>query len=653
MPKSFYDGVRERGFWVLRDMYFPACDEPAAKARIDDVIDEVEAAEGFDVIFAWEFGMEYQPSVCPGLAQFLEDMCSYVKSHTKIPTGRSKWVTWGSWNRADPLYTDPGGSPIDVSCLDYRSYNAYPYDPEHIRDHQGGHATGTPYAGYLAALKQYLPDKPLVVTETGLPDSPSVGGWEHPKLRPWPPAYRFGGLNSEQVAEGLADRYWDARLLGNVAGLAYFEWNDEWWKCEEEGAPCQHALDLDKAPEEYFGLLSFDKHDHNVIDTARFKLQQQTARDLYTMRRETLQVTVTPDDGSIPKNGSTTIRAEVSGAVAPVRFRWESSRGYVVGTSDTVEFLAGPRALGPATVTAIAVDANNRTDRGSSVVGITTSGTPDIEVLTLGEGSLSEARASGRVRDVDLTAYKAILYMETDKLYIQPLNVMKSIWIRPDGYWWTQVENNYSGNLLSWLVPVAFDPPNEVPLGWAPAEAIAFDRMDGSNDTDNDLLPDPWELSSFGSLTTYGRYGDPDDDLRDNLEEFLAGTDPNVGDNDSDLDDLPDTWEYGYFGTLSYDQYSDPDGDGLDNESELALGIHPGRTAVDRDRDELPDTWEFYWYGSLGRGPGDDPDGDGSSNLEEYELGTSPVQVPAMSIQGLVSLCLLIGASGAVVLRRR
>ncbi|MFQ6128078.1 MAG: hypothetical protein ACE5QW_04165 [Thermoplasmata archaeon] len=44
-------------------------------------------------------------------------------------------------------------------------------------------------------------------------------------------------------------------------------------------------------------------------------------------------------------------------------------------------------------------------------------------------------------------------------------------------------------------------------------------------DTDQDGLPDWWELEYFGNLN-YGADDDPDNDDFTNLEEFEAGTDP-------------------------------------------------------------------------------------------------------------------------------
>jgi len=113
-----------------------------------------------------------------------------------------------------------------------------------------------------------------MLSEVGLSDSGKV--IEASRCHPWYPVYRYGGMSSEQVAEGLADRYWDARLLRDdgdpnivIAGLAVFEWNDEWHKFSD-GDPCIH----EDEPEEHFGLGRFEKKTGEESYQLRYKLQQ-------------------------------------------------------------------------------------------------------------------------------------------------------------------------------------------------------------------------------------------------------------------------------------------------------------------------------------------------------------------------------------------
>ena len=96
-------------------------------------------------------------------------------------------------------------------------------------------------------------------------------------------------------------------------------------------------------------------------------------------------------------------------------------------------------------------------------------------------------------------------------------------------------------------------------------------------DKDADGLPDMWEIAHFGFLG-YGPADDPDGDLADNLEEYRAGTDPmDAGSNpsDSDQDGMPDDWELACFGSLVYGPHEDFDGDGYSNLREFQNGHCP------------------------------------------------------------------------------
>ena len=54
---------------------------------------------------------------------------------------------------------------------------------------------------------------------------------------------------------------------------------------------------------------------------------------------------------------------------------------------------------------------------------------------------------------------------------------------------------------------------------------LAFGIPDPPPDTDNDGLPDPWEMAHFGNLNQNGS-GDFDGDGLTNLQEYQMGTNP-------------------------------------------------------------------------------------------------------------------------------
>jgi len=147
-------------------------------------------------------------------------------------------------------------------------------------------------------------------------------------------------------------------------------------------------------------------------------------------------------------------------------------------------------------------------------------------------------------------------------------------------------------------------------------------------DADRDGLPDVWELYYFGNLTNTPA-GDPDGDSQSNAYEFLHGTDPTIFNfsGDTDNDGLPDAWEMANFGTLSYGANDDPDRDGFSNLQEYLAGSDPmnaNSIPSDINGNNLPDAWETNAFAGFVASAYDDADGDGCNNLAEMVWGTNP-----------------------------
>jgi len=145
-------------------------------------------------------------------------------------------------------------------------------------------------------------------------------------------------------------------------------------------------------------------------------------------------------------------------------------------------------------------------------------------------------------------------------------------------------------------------------------------------DSDNDGLPDWWELRWFGTLA-YGAGDDPDHDGLTNLQEYQHSTDPHNPDTDGD--GLNDGDEVAH-GTNPLNP--DTDGDGLSDGWEVAHGTDP--LNPDTDGDGLSDGWEVVH----GTNPLNvDTDGDGYADKIEVDWGSDPasaLSIPCAVVSG-------------------
>jgi len=149
-------------------------------------------------------------------------------------------------------------------------------------------------------------------------------------------------------------------------------------------------------------------------------------------------------------------------------------------------------------------------------------------------------------------------------------------------------------------------------------------------DSDQDKMPDSWELANDTDPGKADQFADPDGDDIPNYFEYLNGTPAYLANGylgDADGDGIPDRWELATGANpLVADDQLDPDADSYSNRVEYQDASSPllkNDTYPDADKDLLPDYWEWGWNID---DPDDDPDGDGWNNDEEYQRGTNPLR---------------------------
>ena len=112
-----------------------------------------------------------------------------------------------------------------------------------------------------------------------------------------------------------------------------------------------------------------------------------------------------------------------------------------------------------------------------------------------------------------------------------------------------------------------------------------------TSDTDNDGLPDTWELDNQTKPNKPSADRDPDHDGLTNIQEFNAHTNPQSSDTDNDgLDDKREL-DNEYNPVDSTDGLADNDGDGVPNATEIRYHLDPERPTTVAF---IPDSWMIY-----------------------------------------------------------
>lgn len=152
-------------------------------------------------------------------------------------------------------------------------------------------------------------------------------------------------------------------------------------------------------------------------------------------------------------------------------------------------------------------------------------------------------------------------------------------------------------------------------------------------DTDNDGMPNSWETANGTNPLVNDANANPDGDFSTNLEEYLAGTNPQSATSDpknTDGDSLRDDWEISNFGNITArDGTGDYDGDLATDLEEFLADTYPldANSWPDKDAspDNMDDAWEVRYFGNLSKTGTADTDGDGYTDLQEFQAHTSPV----------------------------
>ena len=146
----------------------------------------------------------------------------------------------------------------------------------------------------------------------------------------------------------------------------------------------------------------------------------------------------------------------------------------------------------------------------------------------------------------------------------------------------TDADSNIEGvqvPTLAGVITFSITPPDTAGSGIITANSVEgkssgkeYFNVVNNLDANGNGLPDYWENYYFGEGVSIN--GDPDDDELTNMQEYLNGTNPNKFDTDND--GMPDGWEVkNQLNPLLDDSQFDPDADGYTNLVEYQNGSNP------------------------------------------------------------------------------
>ena len=172
---------------------------------------------------------------------FLAEMADFAKAYELAHYGRMSLVSYANEIRTHRI--------IDTPFLDFRCFNAYSYAILDYETPEAGSKTGTIFQGWLESLKKEYPEKPLLVTETGLSVAPQA-------VHVGAPDYGYGGNTPAEQAVGLLQNWNDiTSATPSLAGAVFHEYLDAWWKFGRKDSLEHEPGDV----EEWFGLVAIEK----------------------------------------------------------------------------------------------------------------------------------------------------------------------------------------------------------------------------------------------------------------------------------------------------------------------------------------------------------------------------------------------------------